>query len=656
MKRLTRIQAAGLKSLHSIDLEVPPLLAIAGDNGTGKSALRQAVVLAMLGHDPAIGKTLSAARKLAGSGSPIEVGIVFDDAFGIHRSIGRSQEIDVSPPKGETTQAEMESRIADETGAHPLSFDLAGYLALSAEKRKEALFAWLPRGDVLTEDLFREWLGYEGAADNMRHAIDRLWTEHVMEAASPVDGLAAAIEFARTQGNKAEQDRLAQTKVLEAAERDAATATEAIDYDPARAATLQAELAAVQEDLGRARERQAGEEERATRARAHQHQLQVHEIQLRDAEARLAAAQRAAEAAPDLLAPEGLSALDQLLAKAERRLDAHADAMAFVTERRAAAGAQLKSVAARYRAIQTAAECPTCGSAASVVEARARLEREGRQLRENLATAEAAFTAAQTEHADLDGDVRLRRGALDEHRREAEIAREARRNLGQAEGDLGRVQAELEQLRAQDFGEILATPYLVLGELEARADDLRHAIAVEQLLAKRAGAAEAERTRATRERQTLEVLTVRRDALKKLQSGLAPVEATADQVLRSIDPSMSFRLIFEREDRDTFDLGFERDGAFRSLDAASTGEAAFLGVAFVAAMLAATAPAWPVLLLDNAESIDDRRRKALMRALAGLQDRIGNVILSGCCSFPKVAGWQVVQADQLTGAAAAAAA
>jgi len=85
---------------------------------------------------------------------------------------------------------------------------------------------------------------------------------------------------------------------------------------------------------------------------------------------------------------------------------------------------------------------------------------------------------------------------------------------------------------------------------------------------------------------------------------------------------------------------------FRSYDAASTGEDAFLAVVLVAALISACGPAWSVLLVDHIEGVYDRRRRDLMAALTSLSERIGNVIVAGCCSFEAIEGWAIQDMEE----------
>lgn len=142
----------------------------------------------MLGYDPAVGKRLLDTRKLLDEDrDAIRVALTFDNGFGVRRALGDSMDVAVQPDRGERTIVQAETRIRDETGAFVYALDLGPFLALSSEKRKEALFALLPRelGEV-EPDVFRRWLGYDEADSPIQRAIDRMWTDHLPQVRTEI--------------------------------------------------------------------------------------------------------------------------------------------------------------------------------------------------------------------------------------------------------------------------------------------------------------------------------------------------------------------------------------------------------------------------------------------------------------------------------------
>lgn len=676
MKRLTHLHVRGLKCLDQAEVRVPRLLAIQGPNGTGKSTLLQAIRLGILGYEPSLGRTLSATRKLASTGE-FNVMLTFADGFGLRRAFGESMNTEIFPPEGERTEKDRQTRIDAETGSFVPAFDLGSFLALSAEKRRAALFSLLPRDEaVLTEDLFRHWLGYDESEDVVRRAIDKLWLERVLAAESPIDGLASALEYIRERANEAEQFRLSQVAVVQEADQAAESATDVAREESAGAEDLEAlrgELSDVDQQLGELQERKDSATRLARRRREREEQLGRVEMEIERIDAALASqAERAASAVPDAPPEEEYSAAERALEQAEQDLaDARREEDRLAAEERRAAG-ELSNCQRRLAAIGNAETCPVCGSEADLRATKERLaaavaeaDQVAEAVRERLAAA-----TLQTQHASKTvAEARSARAVLRDRRLATDAAREARaREDAEVARLVARREGQLElrkQLLAEEVAEAPPVDEGRRAELLERAQDLRSRIRTEsgriEARAVAAGRAEADRLRADKARQELAKRTGRAQALKRIQQALqklrahviqamvAPVETTADEILRAIDPGKSFRFLFEREGKDTFDFGFEEEGVFRSYDAASKGEDAFLAIVFVAALIAAVQPGWPVLMVDDVEGVDDRRREWLMRALARVADRFGNVVLAGCCEFAEVDGWEVIDASTLSG-------
>lgn len=661
MKRLSRIQADGLKNLRAVDLKLDPFIALGGPNGSGKSALLQAVKLAVLGYDPAIGKTLQATRQLARNGNDIDVALTFSDGFGIRRSIGASTSLEVAPPQSEVTLAQKQTRIERETGTFLPTFDLQAFLDLSAEKRREYLFSLLPRESAdLTEESFRSWLGYSEAEPPVKKAIDLLWQKHVLADSSPIDGLASAIRFANEKYLEAERERQGQHKVVDRMDDVARESNvQGTEHDPERLVQLQAEIQVVNEDLGKLHARQQEYERFQRRQRERDHQRQVLEIKIKDAvdRANETRSRLAEYSDPD---PAALLELEQRIEEARRQIESAREAHESACSLAIIIGARRAPLLDRLEELVDKDSCPLCGSTTDIVPIVEGIRTDVRMLTDKLdeldatrKVAEASLLAARQLVQSLEAE----RTRLQEAESLVGTLRARQDTLTREEQQL---RDELHRLVDQEPEAVTAPEEGAEDELSKRASYLRQRIADEQTAARAAGKADAERERADAERRELEKITRRADALRGLHGGLqklrahviehmvGPVESVAAELLSTIDSDKSFRFVFEREGRDEFDLGFTQDGVFRSYDAASTGEDAFLAVVLVAALIAAVSPPWAALLIDNAESVDRGRREALMMALTTLQDRIGNVILSGCCEFPAVDGWTLIHVPNET--------
>lgn len=718
--RLTEISAVRLKSLRDLRLEVGPLVALTGPNGVGKTAILQAVRLAILGYEPSVGKTLGATKTLYG-GDMASVGLVFDDGFTIARSFGDSVATNVMPLRGESTERQRQARIEAATGAFLPSFDFDAFLKLSAEKRREMLFGLLPRETVgLTVETWREWLGWRFADAPIQAAIDKLWREHIERAPSPLDGLASAISYVHERKLAAERDR----KDREARAADASAAAEATteaaaQFDDAALTELRRQLELVTQELGACRRQAEHIEQVLRQQRQREHNRRAIAMQMDQAATKLETARAKLESLRNNPVPE-VDALVAALMEAERECDglprpsaaevesarsAVAEAKgALETRRREVrqgrdrlSEAMLRAAPARrtLEQLTAATSCPVCGSVAELETARERLRQEVESANEQLAileqqqqealeaqrVAEEALRAAGERVQQLEAqakayaeaksrvqEIRAKAdAALKEHdRRQADAEREVQG----LEAEIQRLGEELERLDAIEIPTEIPDVNSQIEKLETRAGELREQIRSQELLQKAAAKAEAARERADAEARELKMVTARAEALDRIHGALqrlradaieklvGPVEQTANEILQEIDPAKTFRFVFEAAgSRPTFDFGFEQDGVFRSFDAASTGEDAFLAVVLIAALVAAVRPPWRVLMVDTLESIDETRRAALLGALARVADRFfDNVIVAGCCDVPEIDGWQVVDVAQLTGAAETAAA
>lgn len=664
-KQLTRIQIRGLKNHRDTELRVPKFLALEGPNGSGKSAVLQAVRIGVLGYDPEIGRALQATRKLLPPGVPeANVVLTFSDGFAISRTFGASTEIELAPVDRERrTLAEKNARIEKELSTFVPSFDLAAFLVLSAEKRREFLLKLLPRtaGD-LDEVKWREWLGYAGADAATQGAIDWLWNKKVLDSASLLDGLAAALEATTARFNEAERDRRDQESVAASAAIDAERSTATAAFDPARLPWLQAQLQALEERAGHLVAHVERAERMGTEERRRAHQRSVLDLRISGARDTI----ERCELSRETVDPAALEPLRAAHDQARKKARSQPEAVRYLGEQLTAARTKRELLQKRLTELQGKDACPLCGTAASLSDARAQLIEELNAA--TLAEAWRAEAVAAAEELQCELDTAYVDAGVEFDRVDAAIQRQAqldlklasaRKALEEAEADL----VVLNELPPIEYERPMPEE---LSAVRAQIRELQAAIQSDQEGARLAGRAEADRERADRERNKLLALQGKADALKALKTAqeklrahvieqlVQPVQQAANELLQAIDPAKEFRFLFERENRSDFDFGFIEGGVFRSYDAASTGEDAFLAIVLVTALIQVVQPAFRILMVDNAEAVDDQRRRFLQLALVRAAHLFDNVILAGCCTFADVEGWTVVAAArrELAGAAA----
>jgi len=123
-----------------------------GPNGMGKTTRLQAVGIALLGYVPGKGKLPAETFKLANADT-MSVGLVTDNltfarTFTRSEKSGKdgsnnvtvSQDITISPSRGEKKAADKEARIAAEVGSFPVMLDFNEFLSLSDPKRRDFIY------------------------------------------------------------------------------------------------------------------------------------------------------------------------------------------------------------------------------------------------------------------------------------------------------------------------------------------------------------------------------------------------------------------------------------------------------------------------------------------------------------------------------------
>ncbi|MDH5279550.1 MAG: AAA family ATPase [Thermoleophilia bacterium] len=667
--RPTSLAVRGLKSWREHELELAPLTAISGPNGAGKSALLEAVRLAILGHEPSVGKQLADTRKLVNEEVGwAEVGLSFDTGFGIRRRFGTSSETQVMPSRGESTGRACQARIDEETGGLVVSLNIGDFLERSDEQRRAWFFEHLPReAAVLDWATFATWT--DGEEGPLADVVRNLWTYSVQAAPNAVIGLGSAIEVAHRQFLEGDTRRQAQGKVV------------ARGDDLRRSSTPPA---VVPEDaLQDAEQRVGGLNQRIGEARAGREAIEAIRARVKRAEDELGRAERQREHTEGVrrdlerqfeelgppveldglgLVLDGRAVLAAVLAELGRLETERTQAQ----ERLAAARAHLHELRGREQALLQHGACPFAGLGCTT-DTETLLAGARAELASSIDEARDRFEGAAGIEADVVEQIRIRtreRGRLEasaaaeleRSRRRAALASDlaakdvALRELAER-AELHRKDLERARLEESALGgdDVLAGLYQVRGDAEAALREL-------QGDRERRVRYEAEQEAHAREVRELEALTAKASALKELDGNLRrlrahviqrmiePLHEAADGILRSIDPHKRWRFVFEREgDRPTMDFGFEEDGALRLYDAASKGERVLLAVAFVGALLTVLAPPMRLLVIDDAEQLDPVRRRRLMETLVELRHLWDGVILAGACPLAGVEGWGVVQ-------------
>ncbi|MDK1102519.1 MAG: AAA family ATPase [Actinomycetota bacterium] len=664
--RPTSLAIKGLKCWTDRTFEFGQLTAIQGPNGSGKTAIIQAIRLALLGYDPETGRKLDQTRKLIAPDAVKEtadIGLSFSNGFGIRRRFGKTAKTQVLPSRGETTGAACQQRIDEETGGLVVSLDLGTFFDLSAEKRRAWLFEHLPTSETGLEwETFVKWIDPGGLGDVVRN----LWEHNVQAAPNAAIGLSSAIETARREFLEADQGRQSQGKVVE---RGAEVLREGTAPEPVEEGALQ-----------EVEERLASTNQRIGETRAGREAREAIEVRIRDANAKgskaLGDIAHTEHLRDDLAAqlgrmeePDTRNRADELAdleGDIERLQDIHEECRG----RALAKTGTLDELERQKKRVEEYGPCPyallgceqdTEGMRDHILEGLDDALVEARDLADTQKAAEVSARSDSSIASERAAHVRI------DIRAAADLASECRAIEQRVESKAVVLQ-ELEE-RAEIH---VSARKAAEAELEALGSDdvlaglyeTRATLVGDQLLLQKGleGVVRHSERLAAHERELAELKDreQRADALKELDGNLRrlrahvikelvePLQEEANKILATMDPQKTFRFIFERGNASTLELCFVEDGVTRLFDAASKGERVMLTIAFLGALLAVVKPAMRLLIIDDLEQLDDVRRPRLMAGLVELRDRFDAVIVAGACELGGVPGWDLVDLEAVT--------
>jgi len=170
VKKIKGIVMEDIKGQNTIQ-ELTGKDIIVGSNGVGKTTRVQALGIALTGYVPGQGKKADETFKLASADSMV-VGLNTDD-FSFRREFKKkvtnkkdgstqetiSQNLNVSPSRGESKIVEKETRIISELGNLPVMLDFNEFLSLSDSKRREFIYNLAGfKSEEWTRDRVKEYL------------------------------------------------------------------------------------------------------------------------------------------------------------------------------------------------------------------------------------------------------------------------------------------------------------------------------------------------------------------------------------------------------------------------------------------------------------------------------------------------------------------
>lgn len=653
--KLTKITSQGLKG-RDVTVEIPPLAAIYGDNATGKTALRDALSLAVLGYVPEMTPpsakpggswTHRAGAMMALASSPkMAASATFDDGLAIDRSWradGSSTKTDLrvrgaQGPKA--AEAAITTRLGDPE-ALELLLSAQAFLAMSSAKRREYLGqrAGAMVGGV-TVDQARQMVMDALEECGLRLTPEKMGRLLPKQAPSLDAWLCVALADARSVLSGAKKATTKAAALLEDARAKLSAAAVTPDEAKARLDELIAE-----------RQRAQALAEGSPREQVRKLQAKLSSAQDRRAQAFAALAE-----CPGFDADEIDIAEYELRERADQITEASA-AVAEADSRHSEAVADLATARAELKALSQVLHlhagggaCPTCRRPVDDDEA-AILEVERTEATEAVDSAEARLKEAAELKTEL--AKTLERGRKAQSELAARISRmyetrNASRQRGALETAVADAEAEAAELVAQiaelreRSGDTDWSARVV--ELSAEIGELQDTVGSAERLAREVGQYESELKTLESDREAAVVVV---DVLGSggVQGQLAEAvsEALVGRANALVTRCGLGRLEVETEDeqgRPILEIMLDTDGLRRPVSVLCGGEAAVALAAISTGLADLLQAKWRPVLIDGVESIDLRRRLELMATLSELLQRgeIDQAILSGCPDIPEIAG------------------
>lgn len=192
---------------------------IIGHNGAGKTTRLQSIGLSVLGYVPGKGKTLADTFELA-SEDTMAVGLDTDD-FSFRREFKKStkldkygatevkitQNINVSPSQGESSNKQKEARIKAEMGDFPAMLDFGAFISLTDNKKRDFLYNLGGNHFSWDRDRVASHLSSEVLTDTLRETNSEMYEVMDRDVADTMrqfqpnaevqDGLLAMMEHAK---------------------------------------------------------------------------------------------------------------------------------------------------------------------------------------------------------------------------------------------------------------------------------------------------------------------------------------------------------------------------------------------------------------------------------------------------------------------------
>lgn len=676
---------------------------VCGLNGAGKTSRLQSLGISLLGYCPGQGKTPAETFKLA-TEEEMTVGLKMD-GFEFARVFTRkeknkrdgstevtiSQEIKLSPSKGEKSLASKEGRIKAECGDFPAMLDFQQFLDLSDAKRRDFVYSLSPIstdswdrnrvyeylvGQLLTDELeINDRDKYDIMTTLIAGAMEQYPASYNVQA-----GILAMLEWAKTKQthwNEEKKNAQGAVKKLSDLKNELQQTDRNISDNKKELEELQEQLSDVKTQIARDTEKAKAIEKRLTRleelkaliASLNQEpscslDLTGIDQQIKEAEAEIKEVDITRQLAET---QEEIKTNTQKSQRLQQEREEKFNKLAVIRAEIKTLNSQIQHIAVQEGicVISSMIRCnkdftPFLEWANKEIERLRQVETRLAQDHTNLTS---TLRGCEDKRRELDAEIQKLNTQAAQQQKINDAARKTIADLKQQKvgaenareklsDRLKTMQEEYDKLNAEPVDPI--APIDVLGK---RRDGLQS-----QIDALKPKLTEQEKARTTLSNMRSSMIdskeaTYYADCCKYLVEALGPkglqgelVKEILEPIRESIQENLQIMGIvnefyFQTESdtgKEVFQFGWINERGHRvNFDGLSTGEKVLLLSAMMVTLMDRVNPPLKILAIDNIENLD---RKNFSYALAGLDQlasKLDNIILAGVIDAPKIDGWKV---------------
>lgn len=674
-----------------------------GFNGAGKTTRLQSLGISLLGYCPGEGKTPAETYKLA-TQNDMQVGLVLDD-FQFTRTFKRkegqekdgsikvtiSQDIKVSPSKGEKTQAQKEARIKAESGDFPAMLDFQQFLDLSDAKRRDFIYNLSPiSADTWDRDSVYKYLvehllfpeleendpdKYEVMVKLIAQAMEQYPASFDVQA-----GILSMLEWAKakqTHWKEEKKNAKGAVKKLSDLKNELQQTDRNIEANKKELEDLQQQLTEVTAQIAGDTEKAKAIDRRLTRLEELKNSIaELNDklskpLDLSKIDQQITVEEAKIKEVDNTEALAGLQAQIQSnsqdsLSKQQERQDKY-DKLAECRAEIKTLSAQVKHIA-QQKGICVISPLIGCNKdftpfldwANKEIE---RLQQVEAQMDKENKDLQTVLLGCGDKRKELDEQIQTLNTQAAQQQKINDAARKSIANLKQQKVDAENARTKLTdklQIQQEEYDKLNAEPVEPIAPidiLEKRREGLQGQI--DTLKPKNEEQIKAKNTLSNMKSSMIDSkeATYYADNLKCIVEALGPKGLQGDLVKGILEPirgaiqenlnimSIYNEFYFQTESdtgKEVFQFGWINEkGNQVNFDGLSTGEKILLLAAMIVTLMERSAPPLKVLAIDNIENLDKKNFNYAIGGLDQLAHKLDNIIIAGVIDAPEIDGWQV---------------